>query len=164
MFFAVLVSSLALAIGVAIYDLVVRELALSQTAAQSQYAIYAADSGAECALYWDSKAPLLGGIPSIFPTSSASALPVASTFPGGGIWCAGQDILKGATLSRGLTSATSTFTISLGSSAAGPSAIVVVGKYLDAKNILHTLVVSHGFNTGTTNAIGRVERILQLSY
>lgn len=54
-FFAVLVGSLALAIGFSIYELLIRELALSQTATQSQYAIYAADAGAECALYWDNK-------------------------------------------------------------------------------------------------------------
>ena len=52
-FFAVLVASLSLSIGLAIYDLFVRELLLSQTATQSQYAIYAADTGIECALYWD---------------------------------------------------------------------------------------------------------------
>ncbi len=50
-----LVGGLALAIGLAIYDLTVRELDLSATATQSQYAIYAADAGAECALYWDFK-------------------------------------------------------------------------------------------------------------
>ena len=54
-FFAMLVGALALSIGLAIYDLTVRELDLSATATQSQYAIYAADSGAECALYWDNK-------------------------------------------------------------------------------------------------------------
>lgn len=52
-FFAVLVGSLALAIGLSIYELLVRELELSQVATQSQFAIYAADTGAECALYWD---------------------------------------------------------------------------------------------------------------
>ena len=50
LFFALLVSSLALAIGVSIYDITVRELNLSEAATQSQYAVYAADTGAECAL------------------------------------------------------------------------------------------------------------------
>jgi hypothetical protein len=71
-FVAVLVASLALAIGLSIYDLLSRELLLSQTARESQYAIFAADTGAECALYWDSKAPVLNGSPSVFGTSSAS--------------------------------------------------------------------------------------------
>jgi|GEM_PF-394079 len=54
-FFAVLVGSLALAIGLSIYELLIRELELAQVATQSQFAIYAADAGAECALYWDNK-------------------------------------------------------------------------------------------------------------
>ena len=49
-FFAALVASLALAVGLAVYDLTVREVDLSLTATQSQYAVYAADGGAECAL------------------------------------------------------------------------------------------------------------------
>lgn len=52
-FFAVLVGSLALSIGLSVYEILVRELELSQVATQSQFAIYAADAGAECALYWD---------------------------------------------------------------------------------------------------------------
>lgn len=54
-FFAILVGSLALAIGLSIYELLVRELELSQVARESQFAIYAADAGAECAMYWDSR-------------------------------------------------------------------------------------------------------------
>lgn len=68
-FFATLVASLALAIGLAIYDVVVRQLNLSTTVSQSQYAIFAADSGAECALYWDSK---YNGSGSAFSGSSAA--------------------------------------------------------------------------------------------
>lgn len=66
-FFATLVASLALAIGLGIYDVVVRQLSLSTTVSQSQYAIYAADSGAECALYWDAK---YNGSSSAFPGSA----------------------------------------------------------------------------------------------
>ena len=52
-----LAGGLALSIGIAIYDLTIRELDLSATATQSQYAIYAADTGVECALYWDIQNP-----------------------------------------------------------------------------------------------------------
>lgn len=54
-FFATLVGGLALAIGLAIFDITQRQLSLSATVLQSEYAIFAADSGVECALYWDSK-------------------------------------------------------------------------------------------------------------
>ncbi|MEN9413236.1 MAG: hypothetical protein RLZZ342_323 [Candidatus Parcubacteria bacterium] len=50
---AALVSTIVLALGAAIYGLVVKELALSSLGRDSQFAFFAADTGAECALYWD---------------------------------------------------------------------------------------------------------------
>lgn len=50
---AALVSSIVLALGAAIYALAVKELELSSLGRDSQYAFFAADTGAECALYWD---------------------------------------------------------------------------------------------------------------
>src|SRR6185369_14936182 len=66
--FAVLVSSVLLAIGVSIFNLTVKELALSASGRESQFSFYAADTGAECALYWDFKATQ----PVMFATSTAS--------------------------------------------------------------------------------------------
>ena len=54
--YAVLISSILLAIGIAIFEITVRELRLSSVVRESQYAFYAADSGIECALYWDVQA------------------------------------------------------------------------------------------------------------
>ncbi|MBP9711044.1 MAG: hypothetical protein KBD50_02165 [Candidatus Pacebacteria bacterium] len=74
-FFAVLVGSLALAIGLSIYELLIRELELAQVATQSQFSIYAADAGAECALYWDNKCtPGVNGV---------TAACVCTSFEGG---------------------------------------------------------------------------------
>src|SRR6185369_1656268 len=91
LFFAILVGALALAIGLAIFDLALRELQLSNVATQSQYAIYAADTGAECAIYWDAKCTLgvcAGG--SAFATSSNTN---NGTFPPAtGVVCNGQDV------------------------------------------------------------------------
>lgn len=50
---AALVSSVVLSLGAAIYQLAVKELVLSSLGRDSQLAFYAADTGAECALYWD---------------------------------------------------------------------------------------------------------------
>jgi Tfp pilus assembly protein PilX len=50
---AALVSSIVLSLGAAIYSLAVKELQLSSLGRDSQYAFFAADTGAECALYWD---------------------------------------------------------------------------------------------------------------
>jgi len=52
---AALVASVALSLGASIYDIVSKELALSSIGQDSQYAFYAADTAAECALYWDSR-------------------------------------------------------------------------------------------------------------
>jgi hypothetical protein len=174
-FFAILISSLALSVGLAIYDLLIRELALSQTATQSEYAIFAADSGAECALYWDAKAPVLNGSPSVFGTSTESswgASPIncnaqnitvqgpssadLSNYQGPGFnctssssWCIAQDA----------NAATTTFRLDF-----PPNpycAIVQVAKSGDPSQ---TTVISHGFNTCANNGITRLERALQVSY
>src|SRR3989344_5447846 len=53
LFFAVLIASLLLAIGLAIFNITIKELVLSSSVRDSEFAFYAADSGVECALYWD---------------------------------------------------------------------------------------------------------------
>lgn len=51
--FAVLISSLVLSIGIAVFNISLKELLLSSAGRESQFAFYAADTGTECALYWD---------------------------------------------------------------------------------------------------------------
>jgi len=53
--FSVLISSLLLTIGLSIFSIALKELAISSASRQSIHAFYAADSGRECALYWDTK-------------------------------------------------------------------------------------------------------------
>ena len=169
-FVAILVSSLALAVGLAIYDLLQRELLLSQTAKESQYAIFAADVGAECALYWDAKAPTLNGAPSVFGTSSVSScgtspvncnsLDITTKGPPTGdlalypgcsatAWCTTSDA----------TSATTTFSLTF--SPLPYCVTVVVAK---SGNPSQTTVISRGYNSCTTNSVVRLERTLQVSY
>lgn len=50
---ATLVSGLFLAIGAVIFQIAYIQLLLSSVGRDSQFAFYAADTGAECALYWD---------------------------------------------------------------------------------------------------------------
>ncbi len=183
-FFAVLVASLALAVGVVIYDLLIRSLSLSQVATQSQYAIYAADTGAECALYWDLK------FASISPTDqdgsafATSTLELASDVGGAnGVVCNSQNITQPSAISgfnnvpsppaatpntgwyfpptNDATHATTTFWISTQSSAAAPCVKVEVGKY---GNPSQTTIVSHGYNTCASAGTLRLERTLQVNY
>ena len=169
LFFALLISSLALAIGLAIYDITVRELQLSEAATQSQYAIYAADTGAECALYWENKYkdgsgnPLNGGTGSAFATSSTD-----TQMPGPGtVICNGQDVLVSSNWPIQIapngpptaTAATTTFTIS-GATTAAPCSVVYVYK---SGNPSVTSVVSHGYNTCATGPL-QLERVFQVTY
>lgn len=55
LFYAVLMSSLLLALGLAIFNITYKELILSAGARESAVAFYAADAGLECALFWDRK-------------------------------------------------------------------------------------------------------------
>ncbi len=168
-FFAVLVASLSLAIGLAIYELLVRELDLSQTARESQYAIYAADTGAECALYWDNKAPLLNGTNSVFATSSDSG---NSSPPSSGIRCNNQDIAAAAVTaltwpeSEGPLTATSRFQVLLNDlDPDGPCALVKVVKTADvAGEPPSTQIESRGRNTCDTSASLQLERTLEINY
>ncbi len=52
---ASLIASLLLAIGLSMFTIAQKQIILSGLGRDSQYAFYAADSGAECALYWDFK-------------------------------------------------------------------------------------------------------------
>lgn len=52
---AVVLTSVLLSVGLALLDIAYKQIVLSSTARQSQYAFYAADSAMECALFWDQK-------------------------------------------------------------------------------------------------------------
>ena len=170
-FFAALISALALAVGIAIFDLTIRELNLSQTATQSQYAIYAADAGAECVLYWDYKCPLSGGPAycarsqgSAFATSSAgTGVPQDSTLN-----CNQTDITSAASLWStagppvpNANAATTTFTLSFAAQGKPYCAKLTVEKW---GNPSQTRITSRGYNTCTAGSPLIVERSLQLSY
>lgn len=163
-----LVGSLALAVGFAIYDLTVREIDLSSAASQSQYAIYAADSGVECALFWDSK---YNTNESAFGTSSASTWGTDAD-------CNGQDIIVSGTppavmvapptgwspwaVTSSANAATTTFTLSM-----LPEytycARVEVGKATQG-GILYTTIISKGYNNCSASGAARLERTLRVSY
>jgi len=48
-----LIASVVLALGVSIFEITLKQISLSSMGRDSQFAFYAADTGAECALYWD---------------------------------------------------------------------------------------------------------------
>lgn len=50
---AALVATLVLALGISVFSIAQKQVILSSLGRSSQYAFYAADTAAECALYWD---------------------------------------------------------------------------------------------------------------
>jgi hypothetical protein len=60
LFVAMIVSSLLLAVGFSIGNIIFKQLLLSGSGKDSQIAFYAADSGAECAQFIDTKDPSTG--------------------------------------------------------------------------------------------------------
>ncbi len=81
---ASLVASILLAIGLSIFNTTVKDLVFAISGNQSSIAFYAADTAAECALFWDYQGA--------FATSSESDASLLSR--GKGRYCNGQDITQ----------------------------------------------------------------------
>lgn len=139
MLYAVLVSSILLSIGLAIFNLTIKELLLSSLGRDSQFAFYAADTGTECALYWDFQADA-------FATSTSSS-----------IECAGKIITGMGGAGYGVPNE---FEIDF---APEPYCTKVsVTKY--ELPIKKTIIESRGYNTCDTNNPRRVERAIRVTY
>lgn len=61
MLLASLVASVVLAIGISIFNITLNQFEVSQVGQESQFALYAADTAGECALYWDRKQDAFSG-------------------------------------------------------------------------------------------------------
>ncbi len=159
MLFAVLAASVFLAVGATIVSSTIKNLIFSTSGRESQFAFYAADSGAECALYFDK-------VQEIFPTVLNTDLPAPFT-------CHNQLVgdLETAADSGDPRVQTTTFTIK-GYNAAGtvvdlsaPCASVTVTKLYDpASEEFRTQVTSHGYNTCDETSVRRIERLLRVQY
>jgi hypothetical protein len=156
---AALVASIALSLGAAIYSIVSKELQLSSIGQDSQYAFYAADTAAECALYWDNRSDIH---PNTFATSSTDAGTAAS------VTCDGQTAPVTIAASSP-TAATSTFEVDLFTDVSGGyCADVSVGKTFNSQtNADATLVISNGYNVSCAQvdtAPNALQRTVQLEY
>lgn len=84
---ALIMASILLSVGMGISNIALKEIKLSSLGNESGIAFYTADTGAECALYWDLKNPY-GPADIVFGTPD-----VAPTYPPGPSHaCAGIDI------------------------------------------------------------------------
>jgi hypothetical protein len=60
---AALVATVVLSLGSSIFVIAKKQVTLSSLGRDSQFAFYAADTGAECALYWDIRHDAFGATP-----------------------------------------------------------------------------------------------------
>lgn len=172
--FALLIASLLLAVGLAIYNITIKQVIFSSLARNSSYAIDAADTGIECALYWDFKCPsgVCGdGSGSAFATSTDSL----GKKPVSGVYCNAQDIAATAAAANtwpipagsgpdGATASAATTTFEVQLSTGGSNtycANVTVAKW---GSPVRTNITSEGYSSCTLSDPTRTERVLQASY
>lgn len=134
---AVIVTGMVLIVSFAVVNVAVRQLIIANSNVESQYAFYNADSGTECAVYWDFK-----------NGTSAFTAPISAT-----INCAGQ------AAPTSVSGATTTFTLNFSAPRRG-CVTVSVGKH--ANNL--TIIDSRGYNNCSVGAIRKLERGEKLSY
>lgn len=134
----------SLGIGFGIALLIAGEVALSGTGRDSQFAFYAADFGAECALYWDLKHP--GFAASVFTVP-----PATNPFT---IRCGGNPSLEVT-----YTASTNLFTFSTGLD--NGTFVAVSFKRLDGGG---AEIIARGHNIPPAQLGRRVERGLKVEY
>lgn len=148
---ASLVGALLLALGIATFNIILRELSLSSTARESTTAFYAADSGWECAFYYDRQRP------AVFATSTNSTgIPNPTV-----IQCRNGNVRVSS--SRDQYSATSVFHEPLDGTACAD--VVITKNDVEHNKISSTVIESRGKNDcGTTPIPNRVERAIRVKY
>ena len=161
--FSVLVAGILLTIGLGIFSITYKELLLSSSDRESQVAFYAADTGTECALYWDIQHPDTSYSVFGLVLSPATTSPPDASSP---ILCGNQDVITNGYWNPGGVEAPieTTFRIeNIGGTDA--CADVTVTKDYDAgAGERTTRIDSRGFNTCDTNASRRAERGLRVEY
>ena len=155
---AVLISGIILSISFAVFSNALKELTLSSSGRESQHAFYAADTGGECALYWDIRHPALPE--SAFATSTGTALP-----QGSGVLCNSEDItdpvtgwdpVSGWNVTQDGSAVTTTFDMKFTNGSCATVAVI--------KDSGTTKIDSRGFNMCDMGNLRRVERGLRISY
>jgi len=151
--FAVLATSVLLAVSASIWNIAMREVILSSFGRESQVAFFAADSGLECALYWDL-------VNNSFATStgpvdiSCGGTPSSFSVGGGGLASPTSYIGNPSDPSQDLL---------LTASATGPCVLVSVTKEYSGTRLV-TTARAYGYNTCNPLSPTRVERGLLVTY
>ncbi len=152
---AALVASLLTALGLAMYTIAQKEVVLSSLGRDSQFAFYAADTGVECALYWDFQ----------YDAFATSTVYDGSTIPAE---CDGQELRDFPTPWEsisfdGVTGIGGTESTSFWFEPEGRCTYVTVSKYTSHP---HTRIDSLGYSTACNdpNNSRRLERAVRMVY
>lgn len=138
---SVVLSSVALAVGIALLDIAYKQVILASSARQSQTAFYNADTALECALYWDQQ-----------QNAFSYATPLAS------ISCNNATITVTSDQSPSPPSPrVRSFIVSC---PGGSSASTTIYKW----NTGSTSIYASGYNTCDPTNIRRIERGLKVTY
>jgi len=148
---AALVGSLLTSLGLAMFSIAKKEVVLSSLGRDSQLAFYAADTGAECALYWDFQH-------NAFSTTTVYASPDVTPS------CAGQPLRDFPTPYEngnpdGITGLGGSNTTTFWFEPEGKCVYVTVSKQANSKTIVESL----GYNTpcNDPNHPRRLERAVR---
>ncbi len=79
---AIVLSSVMLALALALMDVTYKQVLLASTAKQSQFAFYAADTGLECILYYDQRYDAFGTNPNDISSVSCNGRTINFTSTG----------------------------------------------------------------------------------
>jgi len=147
--FAVVISSIVLAITLGVLNIALKELNFTTSAKDTNDAFFAADTGVECALYWDNGLNTAQQFPSSPSTMACAGIPidVMSDGVGGGLF----------------------YVLGLGGSE-NSCATVTITKYPLATPVPYTSIVSKGYNIAYTSGgictpiQKSVERQLEVTY
>src|SRR6185312_12237122 len=157
---AALVASIALSLGSSIYTIVSKELALSSIGQDSQFAFYAADTAAECALYWDTRSDVH---PNTFATSTDSSGNAAA------VSCDNVSAPV-SVVAKSASAATSTFEVAdlFKDVSGGYCAEVLLSKSFNAvTDTESTFITANGYSVAcaaTTTAPNALQRTVELEY
>ncbi len=174
--FAVLVSSLVLAVGASVITVALKQLRLSGSARDSQYAFYAANTGIECAIFWDLND--VDGL-AVFATSSGSSMVSEYDNRPYVVECAGLSLYQPTFDCQSVDvynqenwcvysdsdSATTTFRIDpVDSDSNLEYCVDVIVSKSKTDDGIDTVIEARGYNTCETGNPRRIERGLRIKY
>lgn len=186
--FSLLISSIVLALAFGIFNILLKQIVLTGSAKDSQIAFYAADAGAECALYWDTHASWLSGDPRFFDTNGnplysytgmftlqnghpdfsvdpayPNATELSTYLADKSKFSCGVSIPSAPSLSTGSVGKTN-FQVNL-TSDGKVCALVLVEKGINIRDTgFDTIIQSRGYNDCATGNTRRVERAIEVKY